>query len=347
MKKDLTAAEPIRLGILGAGLAVKWLHWPALRRLSKEYTITQICDVDPAAAAATAEMVGGAPTTTDYRELLANQQVEAVLISMPIHLNAQMITEAARAGKHAICEKPLAASLPQAQALVRALEGVPVVVGIAENYHYRPGLMQAKEWIRAGRIGQVFLIVSEGLYWTDNTSGFGGTPWRQDSQYRGDVIADAGVHNVAGLRELGGEVEQVQAFTKDVHPVMAGEDTMVLNLRFRNGAVGSFIFSGAAKASSDERPEFRVYGTEGSIVVTNKETRLLRPAEADPNGQEAAEVFTPPEEDAGGYYAEFQDFYAAVREGRPYRVPPAEALRDWEILMRALDSAESRQVVLL
>jgi predicted dehydrogenase len=347
MKKDLTSTEPIRLGLLGAGLAVKWLHWPALRRLSKEYTITQICDVDPAAAAATADLVGGAPTTTDYRELLANQQVEAVLISMPIHLNAQMITEAARAGKHVICEKPLAASLPQAQALVRALDGVPVVVGIAENYHYRPGIMQAKEWIRTGRIGQVFLIVSEGLSWTDPTSGFASTPWRQDSQYRGDVIADAGVHNVAGLRELGGEVEQLQAFTKDVHPVMAGEDTMVLNLRFRNGAIGSFIFSGAAKASSDERPEFRVYGTEGSIIVSNKETRLLRPTEADQNGQEAAEVFTPPEEDAGGYYAEFQDFYAAVREGRPYRVPPAEALRDWEILMRALDSAESRQVMLL
>ena len=347
MKKDLNSTEPIRLGILGAGLAVKWLHWPALRRLSKEYTITQICDVDPAAAAATSEMVGGAPTTTDYRELLANQQIDAVLISMPIHLNAQMITEAARAGKHVICEKPLAASLPQAQALVRALEGAPVVVGIAENYHYRPGLMQAKEWIRAGRIGQVFLIVSEGLSWTNTASGFGSTPWRQDSQYRGDVISDGGVHNAAGLRELGGEVEQLQAFTKDVHPVMAGEDTMVLNLRFRNGAVGSFIFSGAAKASSDERPEFRVYGTEGSIIVTNKETRLLRPTEADANGQEAAEVFTPPEEDAGGYYAEFQDFYAAVREGRPYRVPPAEALRDFEIIMRALDSAESRQVVLL
>jgi len=128
---------------------------------------------------------------------------------------------------------------------------------------------------------------------------------------------------------------------------MAGEDTMVLNLRFRNGALGSLILSGAAKASSDPRPEFRVFGTEGSIVVTNKETRLLRPAEANPNESDPAEVFTPPEEDAGGYYGEFQDFYAAVREGRPYRVPLAEALRDFEIIMRALDSAESRQVVLL
>jgi predicted dehydrogenase len=347
MKKDLNSADPIRLGILGAGLAVKWLHWPSLRRLSKEYTITQICDVDRDAATATAEMVGGAPTTIDYRDLLANPRVEAVLISLPIHLNAQMITEAARAGKHVICEKPLAASLPQAQALVRALEGVPVVVGIAENYHYRPGIVQAREWIAAGRIGQVFLVAGEGVSWTDPGSGFGSTPWRQDSQYRGDVLTDGGVHNAAGLRELGGEVEQLQAFTKDVHPVMAGEDTMVLNLRFRNGALGSLILSGAAKASSDPRPEFRVFGTEGSIVVTNKETRLLRPAKGDPNGQEVAEVFAPPEEDAGGYYGEFQDFYAAVREGRPTRVPLAEALRDFEIIMRALDSAESRQVVLL
>src|SRR4051794_41932208 len=124
---------PIRLGILGAGLAVKYLHWPALQRLTDQYTFTQICDVDPAAAERTAEMVGGAPTTTDYRALLRNPQVETVLISLPIHLTAQMILEAAQAGKHVISEKPVAASLEQGRRLVDSLAGVPVVVAIGEN----------------------------------------------------------------------------------------------------------------------------------------------------------------------------------------------------------------------
>src|SRR6476469_254388 len=101
----------IRLGMLGAGLTVHSLHSPALQRLTDQYTLIHIGDVDLAAAERTAEMVGGAPTTTDYRALLGNPQIEALLISLPIHLTAQMILEAAQAGKHVISEKPLAAAL--------------------------------------------------------------------------------------------------------------------------------------------------------------------------------------------------------------------------------------------
>jgi predicted dehydrogenase len=346
MKKDAKSAEPLRLGVIGAGLAVRTLHWPALRRLTDQYTITRICDVDPAAAEETARLTGGAPTGTDYRDVLADQQIEAVLLSLPIHLTAELILAAARAGKHVISEKPVAASLAQGRDLVRALEGAPVTVAIAENYHFRPDIAQARAWIEGGRIGRVFLIHTESVAWSDTSAGFASTPWRQDHQYRGAVITDAGVHNTAGLRELGGEVEQLQAFVKDVHPVMGGLDTMALNLRFRNGALGAFLFSGAAKAAPADTPEFRVFGTEGTIII-GKETRLLRPADARSNEPEAAEVFQPPEHGTNGYYEEFADFYAAVRDGWPPRVPPAEALRDFELIMRALDSAESREVVLL
>ncbi|HMA34123.1 MAG TPA: Gfo/Idh/MocA family oxidoreductase [Chloroflexia bacterium] len=341
------SAKPIRLGILGAGLAVRILHWPALQRLTKEYTITQICDVDPAATQATAALVGGAPLTTDYRALLHNPEVDAVLISLPIHLNAGMILEAARAGKHVFCEKPLAASLEQGRALVRALEGGPGIVGIAENFHFRPDIKQAQAWIAAGRIGRPFLIQSEGLFWSDETTSFAATPWRQDSQYRGAMLADAAVHHAAGLRELGGEVEQLQAFVKDIHPVMRGSDTLILNLRFRNGILGHLTFSGAAKGTGGAFARFRVFGTDGLIDIGAQETRLLGGADREGSPPQVLEVYKPDAADEGGYYAEFRDFYEAVRHGRPPRVPPAEALRDWEIIMYALDSAESRSVILL
>ena len=343
----LPSGAPIRLGIVGAGLAVKLLHWPALQRLGDQFTITQICDSEPAAAEEVSRLTGGAPVTTDYRELLANPGIEAVLISLPIHLNAQVIREAARAGKHVICEKPLAASLAQGRALVQALEGLPTVVAIAENFHFRPDIAQARAWIADGRIGRLFLLTSQGTYWTQETLGFASTPWRQDPQYRGAVVADAGVHHTAGLRELGGEVEQLQAFVKDVHPVMGGPDTLVLNLRFRNGALGNLVFSGAAKASGPDFALFRAFGTEGTIIVGGGEARLLRGAGPEQNDQEVLETFKPPEGADGGYYEEFLDFYEAVRTGRPPGVPPASALRDLELVLRALDSAESRSVILL
>src|SRR5688572_17738352 len=103
----------VRLGIIGGGLAIKWLHWPPLSRMPERFTVVAVADTDEKAAQETADMVGGCRITTNYRDLLSSDDVEAVLISLPIHLNAQVMVEAARAGKHVKCEKPVAASLQQ------------------------------------------------------------------------------------------------------------------------------------------------------------------------------------------------------------------------------------------
>jgi predicted dehydrogenase len=237
-----------------------------------------------------------------------------------------------------LCEKPLAGNLPQGQEVVAAVRGAPVVVAIAENHHHRTDVAQARQWIAEGRIGKLFLVAVTCCYWTDTSKDFGVTPWRHDSQYRGSAITDAGVHHTALLRELGGEVEQVQAFTKLVHPVMNGVDTMVLNLRFRNGALGQLLFTDAAVEYETHFVQATVLGTEGTILMEGATMRLRR------RGAEE-EVYTDPEED-GGYYREFLNFYEAIVEGKPVVVTPEEALRDLEIIMRGLDSAETRSVVL-
>lgn len=345
-KKD----EPIRLGIIGAGLAVKWLHWPALKRLTDKFRVVVCCDVDPKAAqevAHLAEQDLKSPqvrVATDYREVLASDDVEAVLLSLPIHLTAQIILDAARAGKHVLSEKPLAGNLEHAQELVETLRNFKnVKVEIAENYHYRRDYAKAKEWMAAGRIGQPFLIQMVSRFWTDPTIGFAATPWRQDNQYRGGIFADAGVHQAAALRELGGEIEQLQAFSKSVHPVMGGIDTVILNMRFRNGMLGNLVFSGAAKDQNGGLHLFDIFGTSGAIQISEGKAVLTEGA-----GKEAKvlEEFVDPEHD-GGYFHEFENFYCAIRENAPVVSTVAQALKDWEIIMRALDSAEARSVILL
>ncbi len=331
--------QSIQLGILGAGLAVKYLHWPALQQLDGMFTITAVCDIDQAAAADIAQLVGGDPSvTTDWDEFFSSAQVEAVLISLPIHLNAAAIRAAVRAGKHVLCEKPLAASLPQAEALVAELRHAPVVIEIAENFHYRSDFKQARRWIEEGAIGTVAIISLIAAFWSDPTEGFASTAWRQDHQYRGAVIADAGVHQAAALREIGGEVEQIHAFTKDVHPVMAGTDSLVLNLRFRSGALGQLLFSGAVQAADPSFDAITVLGLEGSITVRNGLATLHR-GTAEPVEYKAA--------DPRGYRGEFENFYHAIRSDAPVIATLDEALADWRIIMGALDSAESREVVLL
>ena len=341
---------PVRLGIIGSGLAVKHLHWPALKKMTGKYEVVMTCDVNESAAQEVAALAAqdlNSPDckwTTDYKEVLANEAVEAVLLSLPIHLNAQFMLDAARAGKHIICEKPLASNLAQARELVTTLASFDrLVVEIAENFHYRADLHKAQEWLKAGRIGEPFLIEIHGHFWTDTSKGFGSTPWRWDNQYRGGVVADAGVHLGAVVCELGGPVEQLQAFAKSVHPVMGGHDTIVANIRYRNGVLGNLIIAGAVMTEKNQFLEATVYGTSGSLHLGSDGKVILK--QNDTNTAHVTEEYTAPDYDSG-YLAEFENFYAAIREDAPVVATPEVCLRDWEIIMYALDSAESRSVIL-
>ncbi len=338
MTKKNREERTVRLGIIGAGLATKWLHWPALKRMPDRFSIVAVADVDVSAAQEVAELVGGCRSTAHYTELLSSEDVEAVLVSLPIHLNAQVLVEAARAGKHVLCEKPVGSNLQQAQEVVSAVRDLPVVVAVAEQFHHRRDIRQVQEWIREGRIGKPFLVDAANRYWTDTQEGFGSTPWRQDSQYRGGAITDAAVHQAALLRHLGGEVEQLHAFTKLVHPELSGVDTMVLNLRYRNGVLGRFLFSAAAAEAGGPYMQATVYGTEGTIVLEEGKLRLRRRGAP----EESHEYDTDE-----AFYDQLVNFHAAITGGEPVVSTPEEAMRDLEILMRAYDSAESRSVVLL
>jgi predicted dehydrogenase len=331
------AVRQVRLGVIGAGLAVKVLHWPALQRLRKQFRVVSVCDIAPQAASEVAALAGLDGWTERYQEVLEDQHVEAVLISVPIQQTAEILLAAARAGKHVICEKPLGRNLEQGRELVEALRQVPAVVLIAENFHYREDIAQARRWIEEGRVGQVFMIQAWGYMWADTSAGFAVTPWRHDAQFRVSVVGDACVHHAAALRELGGEIEQVHAFVKDMHPVMAGPDTISLNVRFRSGALGHIFYTASARPADGSFANVRVLGSEGTILAGDGSATLRRPGAQD-------EVVRAPKFD-GGYYPEFLNFYEAVVSGAPVRSTPEEALRDLTLIMRALDAAESRSVI--
>lgn len=342
--------KPIQLGIIGCGLAVKWLHWPALKKLAGKYEIVAACDVDQNAAQETAKLAAdelhssNCSWTIDYREVLANADIEAVLISLPIHLNAQLVLESARAGKHILVEKPIASNLGQGQELVATLRHfAQLKIEVAENYRYRGDFQKAREWMDAGRIGEPFLIEMTARFWSDTSKGFASTPWRHDSQYRGGSVTDAGVHHVAGLRELGGDVEQLQAYMRSVHPVMRGYDTMVLNLRFRNTILGNMVFAGAVKTIENDFVQARVFGTDGAIKVSNGKVILSEGAN---DAAHIVEEYQVPDFD-NGYKAEFENFYEAIRNDQPIVATVEQSLADLAVLMHAYDSSESRNVVLL
>lgn len=333
--------EVVRLGVIGAGLAARLLHWPALDKMRDRFQVTMVASASHGSAVSFAELVGGCPWTLDYRELLRSSEVDAVLITLPIHLNAQVLVDAVIAGKHVLCEKPIASNMAQAEwavSQVRASKRDGQAVAIAEHFRYRRDILTAKEWIADGRIGDLILIDVHCYYSVSMEEGFGSTPWRHDSQFRGGLVTDSAVHHAALLREIGGEPEQVQAFTKLMHPRLSGIDTMTLNLRFRNGALGRIFYCASVVGANTPFVNASLYGTGGTILMNDK-TMTLCTAEGE------VEKFGP-YSNADAYVDQLVNFHEAITAGAQVVSTAYEAMRDLELLMKAYDAAESRTVEL-
>jgi predicted dehydrogenase len=153
--------------------------------------VAMVADVRQDAAATLAASVG-CPATSQWGDIVARDDVDAVIICTPPHLHAEIAVAAMRAGKHVLCEKPLARSVDEAQAMVRAARESGVRIKCGFNLRHHPGIHQAHQWYEAGAIGEID--------WIRGRYGIGGRPrYEQDWRAREEVsgggqLMDQGVH---------------------------------------------------------------------------------------------------------------------------------------------------------
>lgn len=155
------AIPPIRPGLIGTGLAVEKLHWPALRRLAGRYVVTAFTDRSAEQSRRFADYSGAGPAraAADRAALLARDDVDAVLISVPIPHLYEVARDALTAGKDVLGEKPTGVDAEQAAAFLALVAGHPdrtFVVG--ENFLYRDDLRYARALLDGGAIGRLHLM---------------------------------------------------------------------------------------------------------------------------------------------------------------------------------------------
>lgn len=328
-------SRPIRLGLIGCGLAARKLHWPALEKLKHKFRLVVVCNHTEPKARTFAELAGGVEYVLDYRELLAREDVDAVDIVLPIHLNARVARESLAAGKHVLLEKPLAANAREAQALVRAAAKSDRVAMVAENFRYRPTFLRLGKLLDRSAIGNV-----HGVQWnvfhnvTPQNNPYAKTQWRLDHQYPGGFLTDGGVHNVHAVRMLFGEIAEVTARAWSVNRAIGELDTMTMSFATERGVRGTFNVSFSTRGFRESR--LLVLGSKGSIIVTGNRIELLR--EGKPAKIEEIE-------DDGGYAGEFEDFFRAVRRGAAPKVTFEEAERDLAVMLAALRTAKAGRTI--
>lgn len=296
--------KPIGLGIIGCGIAANELHWPALTKLRAEFAVIAVCNHTKEKAVRLAKTIGAAygkeiPYAIDYHELLASPNVEAVSILLPVEWNRQVCTDTAAAGKHILVEKPIAEDEASAQELLELEEQYPhVVMMVAENFRYRPVFGALANVLRSGAIGVPYFVEWKSWQGIDPaTNAYAQTSWRIHHKYEGGFVTDGGVHNVAALRDVFGDLDPVGSVSASVNRGIGRTDTLVYLFRSK-GSDGippvSGVLNIAFSVRGAKEDRLTILGSNGTAVV---EGTTLKVYGASSNAPET--VYRLP--DDGGY----------------------------------------------
>jgi len=274
-KKEYTM---LKVGLIGSGGIARNRHIPAWNKLAGQASVTAISDVVQAAAETAAQLVTGGellPTIyTDYHELIANADIDAVDICLPHHLHADAILAATAAGKHIICEKPMCITLEEADRIVAAVDKAGIVYMSGHNELFYPAIAGAKELLERGAVGKPFIIRSHefpGGYPAPKVPGRASgqtmmVGWRASkATMGGGVLIDKGYHPTYILLHMAGaEPVEVTAMTNTFVAQMDGEDTALVMVKFANGAIGQ-IFTGEGFAFPSNDAKLHIIGERGEV----------------------------------------------------------------------------------
>jgi xylose dehydrogenase (NAD/NADP) len=242
-----------------------------------------------------------------YEALLSDPDIDVVYVSLPNSLHAEWTVRAAQAGKHVLCEKPLALSVAECDRIVDAAESAGVVVAEAVMYLYHPLLYEVRQLVKQGVIGQVTLVRGAFSFFLDRLNDV-----RWKPEMGGGSLWDLGSYPVSFVRWVAGDPDEV--FGWQTLSASGVDATFAGLLRYDKGVLGAFDcgFRGQFRVQAE------VTGTDGSLVIqrpypiTSESRIFLR------RGFEEKEIALP---EANAYQCEVEALTAAILDGSPLAVP--------------------------
>jgi predicted dehydrogenase len=270
-------------GLIGCGDIAQKRVAPALRDLPK-VELVAVNRARAELAAAFAKQFGARKWYADWRELLADPDIEAVYIATPVHCHAEQTIAAAEAGKHVLCEKPMALNVAECDRMIAACEANGVKLGVAYYRHFYPVLARVKELIAAGVIGKPILAQINAFEWNAMTPDNPRYWFFTKAQSGGGPMMDFGCHRIEVLTNIFGAVVEVQGFTDNVLFDREVEDTSAAFFKFANGLRAMLTVTQAAFESQDT---LDIFGSQGSLHIAKLNQGDLRIVTADGERSEA------------------------------------------------------------
>lgn len=306
----MNKTDKIRVGVIGAGRIGK-LHIEHIAQNIPEAELVAICSLNRADAETLAKQRNVPIVTTDSAAVLAEQDIDAVLICSSTDTHARICQEAAAAQKHIFCEKPIDLDLRRIDETLSIVAKAGVKFQVGFNRRFDPNFLQVRETVASGQLGEPHLLRI--------TSRDAAPPPIDYVKISGGLFLDMTIHDFDMARYLiGDEVTEIYATGGvRVNPKI-GEvgdiDTALITLRFQNGVIGTIDNSRQAVYGYDQRVE--VFGSQGMVTAHNPLTDNVTFS-----GRNGTHVSLPPyfflQRYKAAFLAELQAFFAAIREDTP------------------------------
>ena len=334
-------AAPVQWGIVGCGWVARDYVAPGLAAAPTARLIAA-CDPDPAARARLAADDPDLARHADLAAFLATPGLEAVYVATPNHLHRPLVEAAARAGKHVLCEKPMATNLADAEAMVAACHTAGVRYATAFDQRFHAYHRRLRTLVQEGRLGEITAARVHYACWTpadwSPVAGEAHDNWRVDpARAGGGAFIDLAPHGLDLTQTLLGEplVETTALFQRRVfdYPV---DDGAALVGRFRSGAL---LLMNVAYNCPDHFPRrtLELVGTRAMALAHNTMGQTpggtLRLVDAATGATE--NIVVPPGEDLSPFAAGIEAFSRCLRSGEPFPYPPEHDLHTMRLLMNA------------
>jgi len=226
----------IRFGLAGCGRIAK-SHFAAMQAHEARSQLVAVCDIDPKALNAAAHETGARPYLT-FAEMLAADDVDCVVLATPSGLHPNQAVAAAAAGKHVVTEKPMATRWADGQRMVTACDAAGVRLFVVKQNRRNATLQLLKRAIDQGRFGRIYMATIN-VFWSRPQDYYDSAKWRGTWEFDGGAFMNQASHYIDLLDWLIGPVESVQAYTATLSRDIEVEDSGVMALRWRSGALGT------------------------------------------------------------------------------------------------------------
>jgi inositol 2-dehydrogenase len=316
----------VGLGLVGLG-RIGRLHAESLAGQISSVELVRIADVDSTLAQQTGERLGVA-WSTSYDDLLGDPDVDGVVLATPTPVHAEMIEQAAAAGKHVFCEKPISLALEPTLRAIDAARSAGIKLHVGFHRRFDPDWAAAAARIRAGELGELYLFRTSLRDMRPPAFGYIASS--------GGLFVDVTIHDLDTARWLAGEIEEVAAFGAALSDPAFAElgdvDNAVVALRFASGALG--VIDNSRVAGYGYECSTEIVGSRATVRIGQH--RRVHNEWLTPGAASVDWVSDFTERFPQAYRLGLEDFASAIRDDRPPSVSGEDALAAF-VLAQACD----------